>query len=173
MRPKALFLTFALTAVLAFSGCADDDGNGDPDPTTTGPGTTNTATTTTTSAATTTTTTTPSPGQRDPVTWDIDVQDNAFAPADLTIQVGDTVRWTQSGANPHTVTDADGSFDSHPDCQTFLDAQLGDCMASGDTFEHTFASVDEVTYFCRLHGDAAGSGMAGTLSVLATFDGTP
>lgn len=110
---------------------------------------------------------------RDPVTWDLDVADNSFPDGSITIQVGDTVRWTQSGSNPHTVTADDDSFDSHPDCNSFQDSLVpGTCMGQDDTFEHTFDTVGEVGYHCKVHG-SPGSGMSATITVAERHDATP
>jgi plastocyanin len=77
----------------------------------------------------------------------VEVADFSFAPGSLTVAPGTTVRWTLTGAAPHTVTTA--SFDS------------GTLMA-GDTFERTFDDVGTVEYRCVLHPE-----MTGTVSVVA------
>lgn len=89
----------------------------------------------------------------------VDVRDNSFAPATVTITAGDTVTWTQSGANPHSVTADDGSFDSSPDCPPA-------CMGPGAEFAHTFEDPGEFGYYCKIHG-SPGQGMAGTVIVNA------
>ena len=92
-------------------------------------------------------------------THDVEVQDNAYAPASITITEGDTVRWTQTGDNPHSVTSSDGSaeqFDSHPNCTPL-------CMMNGDTYEHTFDEAGSFSYQCDVHGAA----MSGTVVVEA------
>jgi LPXTG-motif cell wall-anchored protein len=103
----------------------------------------------------------------------VDVQDDRYAPATIEVIEGDTVRWTQSGSNPHTVTASDGSFDSHPDCNNFADAAAGNCMAQGDTYEQTFTETGEVDYYCKLHGTSGGAGMAGTVVVAAAAEEEP
>lgn len=90
----------------------------------------------------------------------VDVVDVAFEPANLTVEAGTTVTWTQTGSLPHTVTADDGSFDSHPDCP-------GDCMGAGDTFSMTFDTPGEIPYFCKIHGGPGGVGMAGVITVQA------
>jgi plastocyanin len=44
--------------------------------------------------------------------WSVSIGDNFFAPADAAVGAGDTITWTNEGAEPHTVTAFDGSFDS-------------------------------------------------------------
>lgn len=92
------------------------------------------------------------------VTHDVTVGNNFFSPRDLTIQPGDTVRWT----NPvdmnrdHDVTADDGSFNS--------------VTASDFVFEMTFDSVGTIPYHCTVHSRSAASGgvaQNGTIVVMA------
>jgi plastocyanin len=71
----------------------------------------------------------------------------AFAPASKSISKGDTVTWTNNDSSPHTVTAADGSFNSGN-------------MAPGATFSHTFTSAGTFSYVCSYH-----SGMQGSIVV--------
>ncbi len=75
-----------------------------------------------------------------------------FAPVNLVIARGDTVRWTMDDAFPHTVTASDGSFDSGR-------------LNQGQTFSRTFNQVGTFAYYCTLHGTANGGGMYGTVTV--------
>lgn len=88
-------------------------------------------------------------------THDINWQRNVTGTgtADLTIEVGDTVRWTWIDSN-HTVENVVGSS-----METFSSGFLGPV---GSTFEHTFTVIGINDYFCGVHG--AGS-MAGTITV--------
>jgi plastocyanin len=82
----------------------------------------------------------------------------AFSPAEVSIRVGDAVRWVNDDATYHTVTSADrpdlrvpnGRFD------TVLDA-------TGETFTYTFATPGTYPYYCQPHAEF----MAGTVRVLA------
>jgi plastocyanin len=93
----------------------------------------------------------------------IEVHSNFYAPAEIRVAAGDTVRWTIVEGT-HSVTANDASFDSSPSCAGIQDPLLTGCMTAGDTFEHRFASAGTVTYQCRVHGDA----MRGTIVVDAT-----
>ncbi|SPM32793.1 Plastocyanin [Mycobacterium rhizamassiliense] len=62
----------------------------------------------------------------------------AFAPATLTVHVGDTVTWTNRDEEPHTVAASDGSFHSPG-------------MGTGATFSHTFSAAGKVDYVCSIH----------------------
>ena len=74
-------------------------------------------------------------------THEVMVQDNFFSPNDLTIQVGDTVRWINDpGGMPHDVTADDGSFAS--------------VTAAEFTYERTFNSAEEILYYCTVHSAA-------------------
>ncbi len=61
-----------------------------------------------------------------------------FSPATLTIAVGSTVIWKNTGKIPHTVTSDDGTFDS------------GDLPAGG-TFRFTFTTSGTFHYGCSYH----------------------
>ncbi len=72
------------------------------------------------------------------VTHDVAVGDNFFSPNDITINVGDTVRWTNaSGGAPHDVTSDDFSWFSP--------------TASSFTYSRTFNTAEEVLYYCGIH----------------------
>jgi plastocyanin len=64
--------------------------------------------------------------------------DWGYDPAQLTVGVGDTVVWTNTGEIEHTVTADDGSFDSGS-------------VAPGGTYEFTFEEEGEFPYHCDPH----------------------
>jgi plastocyanin len=85
------------------------------------------------------------------VTHTVTVSDNNFSPSQLTIQVGDTVRWVNAaGGNQHNVTSTNGAFASSPTASSF-------------TFEVTFNQAGTFNYFCTLHAN-----MDGTITVQGT-----
>ena len=77
-------------------------------------------------------------------TRDVNIVGGVFSPRDVSIQVGDAVRWTQSDAFViHTSTSGqnntpDGLWDS------------GD-LEEGQTFTHTFNNAGNFPYYCRPH----------------------
>jgi plastocyanin len=94
-------------------------------------------------------------------THEVAVNDDFFSPNDLTIQLGDTVRWINAaGGDLHDVTADDGSFAS--------------TTASQFTYERTFNSVAEVLYYCSVHsapGQDRNQNMNGRIVVQAGSPG--
>jgi plastocyanin len=76
-----------------------------------------------------------------------------FVPSDITINVGDTVRWVNAGGLHNVVAD-DGSFTN------------GNPSSSAWVFDHIFNAVGNKRYFCSQHGSAGGIGMAGIVRVI-------
>jgi len=72
-----------------------------------------------------------------------------FIPAEIIVNVGDTVKWENKDSAAHTVTSGyagdgpDGNFDSN-------------MLMSGQTFYHTFRTSGEYPYFDMLHPWQAG-----------------
>lgn len=97
------------------------------------------------------------------------VEDNVFEPETIEITEGDTVRWTQEGENPHTITADDGSFDSSPGCPP----NFAECLMQGDTYEQTFTEAGEVPYYCKVHGGPGGEGMSGVIVVQQAAEPDP
>jgi plastocyanin len=87
------------------------------------------------------------------------VKDNYYTPVRAVVFIGDTVTWTDSGDQPHTVTAFDQSFDSSPrwnpatggPCESSA-IQRDDCMRDGDSYAHKFTKAGSYNYFCRIHG---------------------
>ncbi|HEX6203691.1 MAG TPA: plastocyanin/azurin family copper-binding protein, partial [Thermoanaerobaculia bacterium] len=84
--------------------------------------------------------------------FNVTVRDFVFVPADLTIEVGDAVVWTNTQGS-HNVRADGGGFTS------------GAVQSGNWTFQHTFSSTGDFRYFCTLHGSAGGFGMSGIVRV--------
>ena len=82
----------------------------------------------------------------------------AFVPAELTIEVGDTVQWIWSSLS-HTVTS--GTDLSDPEVGLLFDEPLN---SANPTVTYTFTEIGTQHYFCRPH---LASGMTGTVIVTA------
>jgi len=83
---------------------------------------------------------------------DVALGSMTFNPAQLTITVNDTVRWTNNGVL-HNVLSDDGSFTS------------GAVSSSLWVFKHAFTTVGSFRYYCQEHGAPNGVGMAGIINV--------
>ena len=90
------------------------------------------------------------------------VIDTDFLPGRIEVEAGSSVRWKQVGDQPHSVTAADESFDSSPECGPLASDR---CLGRGDTFVHRFDTPGTFTYYCRVHGLPDGTGMSGTVVV--------
>ena len=80
----------------------------------------------------------------------VQMVDFAFVPQSLTIQVGDSVLWTNTTATPHSSTSDQRLWDSG-------------LFTTPGTFARTFANAGSFGYFCSLH---VSIGMVGTVTVL-------
>jgi plastocyanin len=80
-----------------------------------------------------------------------------FTPAALTINVGDTVTWTNHDTAPHNIVITSGpEMFTSPTLQT------------GQTFSYTFTKAGDYAYYCSIHPD-----MKATVSVAGTTTPTP
>lgn len=82
------------------------------------------------------------------------VQGFAFSPAALTVQLGDTVTWTNRDTVAHTVTANGGAFDKP--------------LPAGGTVSVTFSQPGVFAYHCSIHPS-----MQGTITVAATATAPP
>lgn len=124
---RRLVATAALLTTLVLGACSDDDGAGS------GSG-----------SGGASATTAPANGSAgDAVT----IVDFAFKPADLEVEVGTTVTFTNKDEFAHTATAKDKSFDTGN-----LDKDA--------TFEHTFDEAGTFEYVCAIHNS-----MTGTITV--------
>jgi plastocyanin len=83
----------------------------------------------------------------------VGMQNVQFEPADVTINAGETVTWTNDEGVPHDVDGSGpgGDFSSGPEGG----------MMEGDNFKFTFEEPGSYEYVCRVHAP----GMAGTVTV--------
>jgi len=85
-------------------------------------------------------------------THDVTVTNFSFSPGELTITVGDAVRWTNV-LGTHNVKADDNSFTSGP------------AAPAPWEFTHTFTTVGLHPYYCEPHGGPGGTGMAAVVIV--------
>lgn len=77
-------------------------------------------------------------------TQSVAVANFAFSPVTVTINIGDSVRWTNSDAATHTATSNTGAFSST-------------LAPSGGTFTFPFTSAGTFAYHCAIHPSMTGS----------------
>jgi plastocyanin len=83
----------------------------------------------------------------------VNAGDFFFAAASVTIAVGDTVTWHNSGQAPHNATGNNGSFSTGT-------------IDPGSSASHTFNSAGTFSYICTIHPN-----MTGTVRVLSSSSG--
>jgi plastocyanin len=83
----------------------------------------------------------------------VTIRDFDFAPATVTVSVGDTVTWTNAGPTAHTATASNGSFDTG-------------LLSEGQSGSHTFRQAGSFSYYCAPHPN-----MKGTVVVQAAAGG--
>jgi plastocyanin len=112
----------------------------------------------------------------------VTISDFQFAPASVTVNVGDTVTWSNAGPTAHSATATGGSFDTG-------------VFPEGESRSHTFDEAGTFSYICTPHpqmkgtvtvkaaaaqqgddgtstGDASGSGADGGSTTADTGSGT-
>ena len=85
----------------------------------------------------------------------VEVKSNVFVPADITINTGDAIIWTNTGGF-HNVN---GTFASYPDNPDHFGNETG---AAGWTYQYVFLFEGEYQYHCDPH---LNFGMTGTITV--------
>ena len=86
---------------------------------------------------------------------EVEVSNNTFNPSSITINQGDTVRWTNVQGN-HNVNGTTATFPSNPE-------EFGNEVGSGWTYEFIFNTVGSYDYQCDPH---ASLGMTGDITVM-------
>ena len=83
----------------------------------------------------------------------VTIADFQFTPAQITVNQGDTVTWTNNGPTPHSATAPDGTFDTG-------------IFPAGQSRSHTFTEAGTFSYICTPHPN-----MHGTIVVQASQSG--
>jgi len=94
---------------------------------------------------------------------------NSFSPASVSIHVGDSVTFMNTGQGFHNVHADNNSFR----CANGCDGHGGDGSPSSSAWSSTvtFNSAGTVAYYCEIHGAPGGAGMSGTIDVMAATGG--
>jgi len=77
-------------------------------------------------------------------THNVSIVDFQFIPQTDTVTVGDTVRWTNNGAVPHTSTSNSGVWNSGT-------------LSPGQSFSFQFNSTGSFPYHCAIHPSMTGT----------------
>ncbi len=93
-------------------------------------------------------------GTAQAATIHVEMKSSAFDAKDITIEVGDTVVWTNNDSKLHDVT-FEAGFDSGGPGS----------MEADDTFSHTFDDAGEFLYNCTIHSTSLTAGMVGSVTV--------
>ncbi|MDZ7702084.1 MAG: plastocyanin/azurin family copper-binding protein [Halobacteriales archaeon] len=106
--------------------------------------------------------------------YDVGMGASVFKPRDLTVSVGDTVRWKNTNSRAHTVTAygtqrpegadywATGDYETEEAARDGFYGSFGGAISSDQVFEHTFEVPGDHHYFCIPHERA---GMVGVVVV--------
>lgn len=94
----------------------------------------------------------------------VTIQDFSFAPATLTIKTGTTVRWTNNGPSPHTVTSDMGVWDSGTLGAPTMGGGYGGGSAAG-SYQFTFNIAGTYGYHCSIHPPLMYPNFRGTINV--------
>ena len=78
-------------------------------------------------------------------THDVEINNYAFSPSTLTLNIGDTVKWTNKQAIPHIVVSDSGSELNSPQIE------------SEGTYSHTFNQKGTFAYYCSIHPSMKGT----------------
>jgi len=74
----------------------------------------------------------------------VSIMNFAFSPAQVTIKAGGTVKWTNQDSPTHTITSDNNTFTSGN-------------LATGQSFQFTFATAGTYTYHCSIHPSMTGT----------------
>jgi plastocyanin len=132
MKKWILATCACLVLGLAAIGCGDDDDSGDSG-----------------DSAATTEQTAPAEkpaGSTKAKPTAVSVVDIDYEPSEVVVPKGGTIKWTNTGQLPHTVTKDGGPG---PDFTS-------ETLNPGDTYEETFDTAGEIDYVCKIHPQQTG-----------------
>jgi len=95
----------------------------------------------------------PAPVARAAAPGSVTIKDFSFGPKSVTVNVGESVTWVNSGPTGHSATASDGTFDTG-------------VMGKGESGSHRFTEAGTFAYICTPH-----PGMKGTVRVVGSSAG--
>ena len=87
-----------------------------------------------------------------PAAVTVEIKDFEFGPQEIRVKAGTTITWKNEGAQPHSATAVDKSFDTA-------------IFQPGESKSAKFDTPGTFKYYCQLHGTPDGNGMVGTVVV--------
>lgn len=82
------------------------------------------------------------PPTQTPETYDVQIKNFAFSPADINIKQGDTITWTNMDSAPHTID---------------LGFKKSGTLSQGNSFSYTFSQKGTYDYICGIHPSMKGT----------------
>jgi len=77
----------------------------------------------------------------------VEVSDSGYSPAEITIKVGDTVSWVNTGYNSHTITTT----------EKYLEGKSVDLIVGANQIvTKTFDKAGTYEYYCKVHPNIKG-----------------
>jgi plastocyanin len=108
------------------------------------------------------------PQELDAKTVEVEMtSDLRFVPANVSINVGDTIRWKNTAGMTHTTTNGYNCTAYGPFLWDYDVSPWDETVPSGQTFERVFLETGEFGYFCAVASHCQ-SGMVGTINVAAS-----
>ena len=89
----------------------------------------------------------------------VEVRDFVFAPSQIDVLIGDTVRFVWTGVIPHTTTS---------DAFTGENTWNSGLQGQGATYDVVLHATGTFPYYCQPHGGPGGIGMSGVIHVIDT-----
>jgi plastocyanin len=101
-----------------------------------------------------------------PGTVDVIIQDFSFAPSNITIHAGTTVRWVNAGPSAHTTMSDAGAWASGTLAAPNGSSGYGGGDSPGGTFTFKFTQPGTYGFHCAIHPPSAYPNFVGTITVI-------
>ncbi len=88
----------------------------------------------------------------------VTVTDNEYTPTEINVTAGQSVTFTNIGANAHDIVPSD------PDANVGFGVSI-ERFTDGNPYTYEFDRPGEYQFYCSIHGTKKGSGMAGIVIV--------
>ena len=92
----------------------------------------------------------------------VTIKDFSFSPSAMTVKVGTSVTWINTGPSAHTVTSDNNVWDSGT---LGAPGGGGGYGTAAGTYQFTFNTMGTYHYHCKIHPPASYPGFTGTITV--------